>query len=585
MIEVIGKFCGEDLILETGLLAKQSHGSVTLRIKNTTILATVVASKDANLDSGFFPLTVNYNEKYYAGGKIPGGFLKREAKPRDKEILISRIIDRSIRPLFPDGFRNEVQIVPTVLSVDNDLPTDTLSLIASSSALSISWIPFNGPIAAVRIGYKDNKYIVNPTNTEIVDSELDIIVSGSRSAILMIEGEAREISEDIFLGAIELAHKEMQTFIDLQEDLVRLCSIEKIETPLFKLDEELVKEVNKYGYEKIKNANQNPDKTKRNDDMNNAYKEILEYFTDKVDEELLKQVPDICHSIEEEIVRESIVMYNLRPDGRALDEVREIDCKIKVIPRVHGAGLFTRGQTQCLSVVTLGSTKDAQLMDDIYGKENKTFMLHYNFPPFSVGEVGRYGAPGRREIGHGNLAERSFNAVLPNKDVFPYTIRVVAEILESNGSSSMATICASTLSLLSAGVLLKAPVAGIAMGLATYKDKYKILTDIQGVEDHLGDMDFKVAGTREGITAFQLDIKLQGISTKMLKEALEQAKKSRFFILDKMDEAISVPSKISDSAPQFKTINVNPDKIRSLVGPGGKNIKSIIEETLSLIHI
>jgi len=586
MITVKGNFCGEELILETGLLAKQAHGSVTLRLGNTTILATVVASKEPNLEASFFPLTVNYNEKYYAGGKIPGGFFKREAKPKDREVLTSRIIDRPIRPLFPEGFRNEVQVIPTVLSVDSDTPTEALALIAVSAALSISWIPFAGPIAGIRIGYKDGEYIVNPKISELKDSELDIVVAGSKDAILMIEGEATEVSEDIFIGAIELAHKEMQQYIEMQEELTKLCGTEKIEMPVFELDASLLDEVTKYGTDIIASANQNSDKTKRNECMSEAYKNIAEHFAGKLeDEKLLSQIPAICHTIEESVVREAIVVHGVRPDGRTSDEIRHLDARIGVIPRVHGAGLFTRGQTQCLSIVTLGSEKDSQLMDDMYGKENKTFMLHYNFPPFSVGECGRYGAPGRREIGHGNLAERSFSAVLPKRDIFPYTVRVVAEILESNGSSSMATICASTLALLSAGVPLKASVAGIAMGLATYKDGYKILTDIQGVEDHLGDMDFKVAGTRKGITAFQLDIKLTGISVAILREALEQAKKARIFILDTMDQTIASAGDVSNDAPKFLSINVNPEKIRVLIGPGGKNIKAIIEETGSDIEI
>ena len=585
MITVKTTFCGEELILETGLLAKQAHGSVTLRLKNTTILATVVASKEPKMEAGFFPLTVNYNEKYYAGGKIPGGFLKREAKPKDKEVLISRIIDRPIRPLFPEGFRNEVQVVPTVLSVDSDIPTDALALIASSAALCISWIPFAGPVAAVRIGYKDGEYLINPKNSELETSVLDIIVAGTRDSILMIEGEGKEVAEDIFIGAIDLAHKEMQKYIDMQDELVKLCGSDKLEMPVYELDKDLVAKVTEYGKDKISAANQNADKTKRNENMEQAYKEITEYFTDKIDESLVSQMYSICHLVEEEVVREAIVIQGIRPDGRSLDEVRKLDARINILPRVHGSGLFTRGQTQCLSVITLGSERDAQIMDDIYGRGNKTFMLHYNFPPYSVGEVGRYGAPGRREIGHGNLAERSFNAVLPCRADFPYTIRVVAEILESNGSSSMATICASTLSLLSAGVPIKASVAGIAMGLATYKEGYKVLTDIQGVEDHLGDMDFKVAGTRNGITAFQLDVKLTGIRVDILKEALEQAKKARLHILDTMDATIINASDLSDDAPKFKSIQVNPDKIRILIGPGGKNIKSIIEETGSDVEI
>ncbi len=586
MISVKAGFCGKELILETGLLAKQAHGSVTLRVGDTTILSTVVADKNPKLESDFFPLMVNYNERYYAGGKIPGGFLKREGRPKDKEILISRIIDRPIRPLFPEGFRNEVQVVPTVLSVDTELQTDALAIIASSASLMISWVPFSGPVAAVRVGYVDGTLVVNPTNEELKKSDLDIIVAGTADAILMIEGEAKEVSEAIFIEAVELAHKEMQPYIEMQIELQRLCKTEKLEMPLFKFDEILKKEVEEYATEKIRNANENADKMKRNENMKLAYNETVEALKDKYTEDKIKQIPAICHAIEEVVVRDAIVMHEKRPDGRALDEIRALDVQVGILPRVHGCGLFTRGQTQCLSAITLGSEKDSQLLDDMYGKENKNFMLHYNFPPFSVGEVGRYGSPGRREIGHGNLAERSFNAVLPTKDAFPYTIRIVAEVLESNGSSSMATICASTLGMLNAGVPLKDSVAGIAMGLVTCEDKYKVLTDIQGVEDHLGDMDFKVAGTKNGITAFQLDIKLLGISSSILKEALEQAKKARLEILTAMDKVITnAGNEVSDNAPKFKTIHVNTDKIRILIGPGGKNIKAIIEETGSDVDI
>ena len=580
MVTVKSSFCGEELVLETGLLAKQAHGAVTLRLGNTTILATVVAAKEPNLESDFFPLTVNYNEKYYAGGKIPGGFLKREGKPRDKEILISRIIDRPLRPLFPEGFRNEVQVIPTVLSVDSDMPTDALALIASSAALTISWIPFGGPVAAVRIGYINGEYVVNPKNSELLKSDLDIIVAGSKDAILMIEGEAKEVSEEVFIGAIELAHKEMQKYIDIQNEMANLCGTQKIEQELFEFDKDLLNMVNEYGREKINAANYNPDKEKRNESMDNAFNEIEEYIKTKTeDEKLIAQVKGICHSIEEEIVREAIVEKGMRPDGRALDEIRKIDTMINLIPRVHGSGLFTRGQTQCLSIVTLGSEKDAQLMDDIYGKDNKTFMLHYNFPPFSVGEVGRYGAPGRREIGHGNLAERSFNAVLPSKDKFPYTIRVVSEILESNGSSSQASICAGCLSLMAAGVPIKSPVAGIAMGLLTNGENYTILTDIQGMEDHLGDMDFKVAGTRKGICALQMDIKIKGITKKIMSEALAQAKKARMQILDLMETVIKEPRKeLSPYAPKIEQFTINPEKIKDVIGKGGEMITKIILE-------
>ncbi len=583
MVSVQSDFRGEKLVIETGLLAKQAHGSATLRMGNTTILATTVANKTANLENGFFPLTVNYNEKYYAGGKIPGGYLKRESKPRDKEVLISRIIDRPIRPLFPDGFRNEVQVVPTLMAADERYESDVFAIIAASASLMLSWVPFSGPVAAARIGYIDGVLVVNPTIDELAISDLDITVAGTRDAILMIEGEANEVSEDIFIEAIELAHKEMQPYIDMQLELQKMCNVEKLDVPLFVFDEELKKEVEAYATEKIRAANQNPDKMARNDNMAAAYADAVEHFKNlgTYEDSKINQINEICHGIEEVVVRDSIVNHESRPDGRKLDEIRHLDVRKQILPRVHGSGLFTRGQTQCLSILTLGSERDAQTIDHVDHKETKMFMLHYNFPPFSVGDVGRYGSPGRREIGHGNLAERSFNAVLPNKESFPYSMRIVAEILESNGSSSMATICASTVAMLSAGVPLKASVAGIAMGLVMYDGKHKVLTDIQGVEDHLGDMDFKVAGTRQGITAFQLDIKLMGISSEILKEALGQAKKARYEILDTMDKVVDASAKneMSDYAPKFKQIGVNPDKIRVLIGPGGKNIKAIIEET------
>lgn len=589
MISVQSDFRGEKLVIETGLLAKQAHGSATLRLGNTTILATTVANKVANLENGFFPLTVNYNEKYYAGGKIPGGYLKRESKPRDKEVLISRIIDRPIRPLFPEGFRNEVQVVPTLMASDDRYESDVFAIIASSASLMLSWVPFAGPVAAARVGLIDGELVVNPTRDELAISDLDITVAGTRDAILMIEGEANEVSEDIFIEAIELAHKEMQPYIDMQIELQKMCNVQKLDVPLFTFDEELKKEVEAYATEKIRAANQNPDKMARNDNMAAAYADAVEHFKGlgTYEDSKLNQINEICHGIEEIVVRDSIVNHEGRPDGRKLDEIRQLDVRKAILPRVHGSGLFTRGQTQCLSVVTLGSERDAQTIDHVDHKETKMFMLHYNFPPFSVGDVGRYGSPGRREIGHGNLAERSFNAVLPAKDGFPYSIRIVAEILESNGSSSMATICASTVAMLSAGVPLKASVAGIAMGLVMYDGKHKVLTDIQGVEDHLGDMDFKVAGTRAGITAFQLDIKLMGISSEILKEALAQAKKARYEILDTMDKVIVAgdTNEMSEHAPKFKQIGVNPDKIRVLIGPGGKNIKAIIEETGSDVDI
>ncbi|MBI4977005.1 MAG: polyribonucleotide nucleotidyltransferase [Spirochaetes bacterium] len=574
---------GKELILETGLMAKQASGSVVLRYGDITILATSTVDKEGDLSMDFFPLTVNYNEKYYAGGKIPGGFLKREGRPRDKEVLISRIIDRPIRPLFPEGFRNEVQVVPTLFSTDQKQSTDVFAVIASSASLVISPIPFDGPIAAVRMGYRDGNYIVNPTYEELDTSLLDIIVVGSKDAITMIEGEACEVSEEIFIAAVERAHKEIQPIIALQEELARIVKVQKKEFPLFKIDEELKANVFAFAREKIAAASSGKEKMARQAGLDAVLEEAKAKFAD-IDESKKPQIAMILSMIEEEVVRKAIVNDSHRPDDRALDEIRALDIRTKILPRVHGSGLFTRGQTQSLAIVTLGSRKDAQLIDDVDEKSDKTFMLHYNFPPFSVGETGRMGSPGRREIGHGNLAERSFNAVMP-KENFPYTVRIVSEILESNGSSSMATICASSIALLDAGVQLKSNVAGIAMGLATYEGKHKVLTDIQGVEDHLGDMDFKVAGTAEGITAFQLDIKLKGISTTILHEALGQAKKARLAILESMNKVIAQAGAIAPTAPKTKTIKINPERIKDLIGPSGKNIKSITEATQSDVEI
>lgn len=587
MQSVKREFHGKELILETGVMAKQASGAVVVKYGDITVLSTTVGAKKANLEQDFFPLTVNYNEKYYAGGKIPGGFLRREGRPRDKETLISRIIDRPIRPLFPEGFRNEVQVIPTVLSTDQMTPTDVFGLIGASASTVLSWIPFNGPVAAIRIGMKDGEFIINPNFIEIEEGDLDIIVAGSKDAILMIEGDANEVSEETFINALELAHKEMQPIIEMQEELAKLAGQEKLEVELFKYDEELEKDVWAFAEEKMKAANSNSDKVARNENVEAVYEETKKHFVEEkeIDEKLAPQIGMILHDIEEKIVRHGIVEEESRPDGRSLDEIRPISVDIDILPKVHGSALFTRGQTQALAIITLGSDKDAQLLDDVNGKEDKDFMLHYNFPPFSVGETGRFGSPGRREIGHGNLAERSFYSVRPDRDEFPYTIRIVSEILESNGSSSMASICAGSMALMNAGVPLRSNVAGIAMGLVTNGDKYKVLTDIQGVEDHLGDMDFKVAGTAKGITAFQLDIKLTGISKEILEEALGQAKKARLEILEKLDGAIKEAGALPPAAPRYKKITVKQERIRDLIGPGGKNVKWIVEETGSDVSI
>lgn len=580
-------FKGKKLVLESGEVAKQASGSVVLRYGDLTILSTTVGVKKSNMDLDFFPLTVNYNEKYYAGGKIPGGFLKREGRPRDKETLISRLIDRPLRPLFPDGLRNEVQIVPTVLSSAADEPSDVFALLAASASTVISWVPFESPVASVRIGLIDGEFIVNPTFSQIEESDLDIMIACSKDAILMIEGEAREVDEDTFIRAIELGHKECLPLIEIQEELAKKLSVVKEEVELFKVDEDLKAKVWQYAEEKMKVASSNADKMKRNESIDAVYDETKKHFIEEegVDEALSSHISQILHDIEEEVVRKEIVLHNSRPDGRKFEEIRPLSAKINYLPRVHGSALFTRGQTQALAIATLGSDKDAQLIDDMEGKTDKEFMLHYNFPPFSVGEAGRMGSPGRREIGHGNLAERAFNAVRPPKESLPYTIRVVSEILESNGSSSMASVCAASMALLNAGIPLKSNVAGIAMGLIVWDGQHKVLTDIQGVEDHLGDMDFKVAGTEEGITAFQLDIKIKGISTAILSEALEQARKARLEILSVLNNTISVAGELPAEAPKYHTLKVHSDKIKDLIGPGGRNIKGIVEETGSDVNI
>ncbi len=574
---------GKELSLETGVMAKQASGSVFLRFGDITILSTAVVDKETDLSLDFFPLTVNYNEKYYAGGKIPGGFLKREGRPRDREVLTSRIIDRPIRPLFPDGFRNEVQVVPTLFSTDQKQSGDVLAILAASASLMISPIPFDGPVAGVRVGYINGEFIINPTYKELEESLLDIIVVGSKDSITMIEGEAKEVTEDVFIRAVEHAHKAIQPLLSMQIELAKKLNVKKNEYPLFKVDEDLKKKIFAFAQDKVAKASSCKDKMQRYAQLD-AVKEEVKAHLGEIPEDKKSHIGMILSQIEEEVVRKDIVNAGKRPDGRKLDEIRNLDIQARVLPRVHGSALFTRGQTQSLAVVTLGSPKDAQLIDDVDERGDKSFMLQYNFPPFSVGETGRMGSPGRREIGHGNLAERSFHAVMPTVD-FPYTVRIVSEILESNGSSSMATICASSLALLDSGVKLKSNVAGIAMGLATFEGKHKVLTDIQGVEDHLGDMDFKVAGTKEGITAFQLDIKLTGISTAILTEALEQAKKARLFILEHMDKVLSQAGEMAPTAPKLTKVSINPERIKDLIGPGGKNIKGITEATGSDVDI
>ncbi len=555
------------------------------------VLVTAVASKETKEDIDFFPLSVEYREKYYAAGKIPGGFFKREGKPREKEILTSRLIDRPIRPLFPDGFLNEVQVIATVISADKKNDPDILAMIGASAALDISDIPFSGPVGAVRVGRINGKVVINPYIDEMDKSDIDIVIAGTKEAVTMIEGEAKEIKEEELLEIIKIAHKEIAKIAQKLEDLKEKYGKPKREVILYKIDEEIKKEVDNLFRSKIEEALKIPDKIKRQEEIDLIKKNILEKFKEKLGEEKYEEKEkDIKLSLEEievGIIRNKIANENIRPDGREFDEIRPIECEIGVIPRAHGSALFTRGQTQALVATTLGSEEDAQILDELEGEEKKRYTLQYNFPPFSVGEVKSIKGPGRREIGHGALAERALKAVIPSKEEFPYTIQVVSDILESNGSSSMATVCGATLSLMDAGVPIKKPVAGIAMGLIKENNKFIILTDIQGVEDHFGDMDFKIAGTEDGVTAIQMDIKINGVDFNTMAEALEKAKKARLFILkDKMLKTIKEPRKeLSPYAPMMKEIIINKERIKDLIGPGGKNIKKIVEETGSKIDI
>ena len=579
------EIAGKQYRFATGYMAKQANGAVFSSIENTEVLGVATMAKSSEVND-FFPLQVHYVEKFYAAGRIPGGYFRREAKPSDGEILICRMIDRPLRPLFPEGFRREVQIVCTVLSIDGKNQPDIMGFNAASAALTISDIPFNGPVGAVQIGHIDGRFVVNPSADELENSKMDLIVAGTKLAITMIEGDCAEFSEAEVLEAIELAHATIKEIVSLQEALREKVGKPKLEVEVFVFEAGLKEKAVSLYREKLKTALDNPDKLKRQDNVDALYADAQEVLAKDLDEALHGQIKDIIHEMEKEIVREAILEDEKRVDARGLNEIRPIECKVDVLKNVHGSALFTRGQTQALVISTLGSSKNIQRIDKVTGEITKNFMLHYNFPPYSVGETGRYGPTGRREIGHGMLAERSLARMVPALEAFNYTIRVVSEILESNGSSSMATICGGTLSMMAAGVPLKKPVAGIAMGLIMKVDKYKILTDIQGLEDHLGDMDFKVAGTRDGITGFQLDIKVEGITPAIMKEALAQAREARLKILDEMEEVITKPRvDLSDSAPKQVSIKIPVDKIRNVIGLGGKNIKAIIEETGSDIDI
>lgn len=575
----------ENIIIETGRMAKQADGACTVQLGGTVVLVTAVCSKKARENADFFPLTCEYQEKTYAAGKIPGGFFKREGRPSGKEILTARLIDRPIRPLFPTGFVNEMQIVAIVVSSDGENDSDVLAMVGASTALTISDIPFSSPIAAVRVGRIDGKFVINPTFKELVSSDLDLVVAGNRSSVLMVESESNELSEDIILDAIRFGHKEMQVLIDLQEEIQKKCGKKKREVALDKVDDVLLEKVKTASTDRLDEINRLNTKESREEAMDQLCEELIEKFV--IDSEYTdRDVRAALERIEKEEVRKFIIEKKKRVDGRSFDEIRPITCEVGVLPRTHGSGLFTRGQTQSLSVTTLGTSADEQTIDALEGETQKSFMLHYNFPPFSVGEVRPMRGPGRREIGHGALAERALKPVMPSKEKFPYTVRVVSDILESNGSSSMATVCASTLSLMDAGVPITNPVSGIAIGLVKEEDETIILTDIGGVEDHYGDMDFKAAGTKNGLTAVQMDLKIQGISYDVIKEALDIGKRARLTILDKMAQAIGQPKgDVSAFAPRIVILKINQEKIGAVIGPGGKVIKKIIQDTGATVDI
>lgn len=571
-------WAGRLLTFEIGKLAKQASGAVMVRYGDTAVLSTVTASKEAK-DLDFFPLTVNYEERLYAVGKIPGGFIKREARPSEKAILACRLIDRPIRPLFADGFRNEVHVVNTIMSVDQNCPPEMAAMIGSSLALMISDIPFNGPIAGVHVGRVAGQFIINPPLEQAEQSDIHLAVAGTKFGINMVEAGADEVPEEIMLEAIMFGHEEIKRLITFQEEIAQECSKEKMEVDLYEIDAEVLKAVNAFAKEDLIKAIQVEEKQARQDAIDQVKKKTLEHFVEQF-EDKLKIVKEVLDKIIKEEVRRLITHEKMRPDGRNVNEIRPISSEVALLPRTHGSGLFTRGQTQALSVCTLGALGDVQILDGLGVEESKRFMHHYNFPPFSVGEARAPRPPSRREIGHGALGERALEPIIPSEEEFPYTIRLVSEVLESNGSTSQASICASTLALMDAGVPIKAPVAGIAMGLIKDGEHVTILTDIQGMEDHLGDMDFKVAGTAKGVTALQMDIKIDQLSREILTEALEQAKEGRMFILNKMLGALSEPKKeLSPFAPKIKTMRINSEKIRDVIGPSGKMINKIIEET------
>jgi polyribonucleotide nucleotidyltransferase len=577
---------GKRLILETGLMAKQASGAVVARYGDTVVLSTAVASKLERENVDFLPLTVDYQEKAYAAGRIPGGFFKREGRQSEKEILTSRLIDRPIRPLFPDGYYYDTQIIANVLSIGDESSMDLMGMIASSAALAISDIPFRGPIGAVRVGLIDGQFIINPGQKELEATRLNLVVAGTADAIMMVEGGANELTEDQMLEALEVAHREIKKIVALQNDLAAKVGKSKRSVKVVEIDKELAAQVAALAMDRLLIAIVIPNKMERQKTLDVLLDEIKQKLKKEDEPTRGRQIATIFLNLEKDEVRKIVLDKNIRADGRRPDEIRPISSSVGLLPRTHGSALFTRGETQALAVATLGTSEDEQRIDALEGQYFKTFMLHYNFPPFSVGETKPLRGPGRREVGHGALAERALKAMVPTKQEFPYTIRLVSDILESNGSSSMATVCGGTLALMDAGVPIKAPVAGIAMGLIKEGDKVIVLSDILGLEDHLGDMDFKVTGTSKGITALQMDMKIEGITIEVMRRALQQAKDGRLHILGKMLETLSAPrNTLNPYAPRIITMQINPDKIKDVIGSGGKVIRSIVEQTGAKIDI
>ncbi len=589
------EFFGRTLTIENGRVAKQANGAVVLRYADSVLLATVDGNEEAMTGTDFLPLTVEYVEKFYAAGKIPGGFLKRESRPSDNAVLSARIIDRPIRPLFPDGMRNEVQVILTVLSADPDNPPDIWGILGASMALNLSKIPFEGIVAGVRVGYIDEKYVIFPSVEELNRSELDIVVAGTKDAVTMVEGEAKEVSEKVMVGALEAAHDAIKSLVAFQEEIIKEFEIEKWVIEIPQAPEGFVESFEKLIDRKRiadlmlthgKKAKDAALKTYRNELIELFYEKNIDRWTEEEIDSNVRYLKDFYHDVEKEVMRQRVVEEDIRMDGRKHDEIRPIAIELDLLPRAHGSALFTRGETQSLGIVTLGATMDEQIVDTMFEEGSKSFMLHYNFPPFSTGEVKRLRGPGRREIGHGHLAERSLKNIVPEDKDFPYTVRVVSEVLESNGSSSMATVCSGSLALMAAGVPLKKHVAGVAMGMIKETSKTVVLTDILGNEDHMGDMDFKVTGTRDGITAFQMDVKVSGVSGEIMTQALDQARVARLKIIDLMYEAIpEARTNVSDYAPIIRTIDLPYEKIGEIIGPGGKVIKKLSSEYDSTIFI